>query len=168
MRPAYSPLARDAFEIIQRLGAVSKQRLRDALGGAPSLAALDRALGELWSRLRITRVDYKEGEGGFWDALYRWAPEAVRQGVQMSVAEALSALISQYLDCMVAAEPAEIAEFFGRFVSQSRVTESIYALLAARELNFVPVGNKSSLQVTPSRAAPLPRARPAPKRHSAV
>jgi len=31
-----------------------------------SLPALDGALGELWSKLRITRVDYKASEGSVW------------------------------------------------------------------------------------------------------
>ena len=40
-------------------------RLREILGGDPSDAALDRALNELWSKLRITRVDYNQEEGAF-------------------------------------------------------------------------------------------------------
>ena len=158
-RSEYSPLARDAFEVIRKQGAISKTALRDALGGALSPQALDRALGELWSRLRITRVDYKPGDGAYWDALYRWAPEAVRQGVEVSVAEALSALISQYLDCVVAAEPAEIAAFFGHLVPRSKVTEAVNALLAARELVFIPVGNSSKVQLAPPRTQPPPRTR---------
>jgi hypothetical protein len=158
VRPAYSPLARDAFELIRQQGSLSKARLRDSLGGAPSAAALDRALGELWSRLRITRVDYKQEEGAFWDVLYRWTPEAVREGIQVSVAEALSALISKYLDCVVAAEPSEIADFFGHLVSRSKVNEATKALLAAREFIFVPIGNKSNVQVAPPRVPAVERA----------
>lgn len=152
----YSPLAQDTFAQIHKRGAMTKAQLRDALGGAPSPAALDRALGELWSRLRITRVDYKQEEGAFWDVLYRWAPEAVREGVQVSVPEALSALISKYLECVVAAEPTEVADFFGHLVSRSKVNDAIKALLAARELGFVVIGNKSHLQVAPPRVAMPP------------
>jgi hypothetical protein len=150
-RPAYSPLASDTFEVIRQHGPISKRPLRDAVGGAPSPAALDRALGELWSRLRITRVDYNAEEGAFWDVLYRWAPEAVREGVQLSVGEALSALISKYLDCVVAAEPGEVADFFGHLVSRSKVNDATKALIAARELEFAMIGEKSNLQVAPPR-----------------
>jgi hypothetical protein len=153
----YSPLASDAFEVIRREGAVSKHKLRQALGGELTPAALDRGLGELWSRLRIIRVDYRPNEGAFWDALYRWAPEAVREGIQVSVPEALSALISKYLDCVVAAEQQEIGDFFSHFVPRSKVNEAINALLAARELSFVPVGSRSHIQVTPPRTPPTPR-----------
>src|SRR5580698_6079572 len=107
-RSPYSALACDAFELIQREGPISKLRLQETLGGSISLAALDKALAELWSKLRITRVDYNAAQGSFWDVLYRWAPEAVKQGVELSVPEALSALLSKYLDCVVAAEQSEL------------------------------------------------------------
>jgi len=148
-RSGYSQLACDAYEVIRRHGPISKQGLRQTLGGGVSLAALDHALGELWSKLRITRVDYKEGEGAFWDVLYRWAPDAVREGIALSVGEALSALVSKYLDCVIAADLGELEAFFGNFVPRSRVKEAVNALLAARELSFVRVGNRSLIQVTP-------------------
>ncbi len=157
-RSEYSPLARDLFEVIRRDGAMSKPKLREKLGSELTPAALDRALGELWSRLRITRVDYKPGEGAYWDVLFRWTPEAVREGVEVSVPEALSALISRYLDCVVAAETGEIADFFSHFVARSKINEAVNALLAARELAFVPVGNSSKIQVAPPRVkTALPR-----------
>src|SRR5437763_219159 len=56
-RSAYSALACDAFAVIQREGALSRQKMLEKLGGGVSTAALDKALGELWSKLRITRVD---------------------------------------------------------------------------------------------------------------
>ena len=73
-------------------GADSKQKMQEVLGGSVSFPALDGALGELWSKLRITRVDYKASEGSVWDALDRWAPEAVKEGVGLSVQEALMVL----------------------------------------------------------------------------
>ncbi len=150
-RSGYSQLAADAFEIIRREGPVSKQKMRLALGREPSLAALDRALTELWSKLRITRVDYSAEEGSSWDVLYRWAPEAVREGIGLSIAEALSALVSKYLDCVVAAEPVEVETLFGNFVPRSRIKEAINALLSARELSFLRVGDRSMIQVTPAK-----------------
>ncbi|HVO80091.1 MAG TPA: hypothetical protein VMT28_05140 [Terriglobales bacterium] len=152
-RSGYSQLACDVFAAVRRDGPISKQKLRETLSGSLSLAALDHALGELWSKLRITRVDYKEGEGAFWDVLYRWAPEAVREGVGLSVAEALSALLSEYLDCVIAADPQEVETFFSSFVPRSRVKEAMNALLAARELNFLRVGSRSLVQIAPPREA---------------
>jgi len=154
VRSEYSPLARDTFEVIRQHGPVSKQRLIEVLGGGVSGRALDHALRELWSKLRITRVDYDPRVGASWDALYRWSAEGVRAGINLSVGEALSALISKYLDCVIAAEPQELVVFLSNFVSRSRVNEALNALLAARELTFVHVAHKSLVQVAPELPPP--------------
>src|SRR2546426_9481242 len=158
-RSEYSQLACDAFELIRREGPISQQKMRDVLGGSISFAALDHALSELWSKLRITRVDYNPAEGAFWDVLYRWAPDAVREGISLSVGEALSALISKYLDCVIAADQQEIESFFGNFVPRSRVKEAVNALLTARELDFIHVGNRSLIQITPPKAPAISKGR---------
>jgi len=160
-RSPYSQLACDAYEVIHREGPISKQKLQEVLGGSVSLAALDKALAELWSKLRITRVDYKRSEGSVWDVLQRWAPDAVREGVGLSVPEALSALVSKHLDCVLAVEQAELEAFLGNFVARSKVKEAVNALLAARELSFVHIGGKSMLQITPAKTPAVPASRPA-------
>ena len=159
-RSGYSQLACDAFELIRRRGPISKSKLGEMLGGGLSVAALDRGLAELWAKLRITRVDYTLEEGSVWDELSRWAPDAVREGVGVSVPAALSALLSKYLDCVIAADPGEVESFFSYFVSRSRVKDAIKALLSAREFSFVHVGSRSLLQVTPAKEAFVPRPRP--------
>jgi len=158
-RSPYSALACDAFALIQQEGPLSKQKLLEKLAGGLSVPAVDKALAELWSKLRITRVDYKANEGSVWDLLYRWAPDAVKEGVGLSVPEALSALVSKYVDCVVAIEQADLEVFFGNLVARSKVKEAVNALLAARELSFVHVGGKSMLQITPEKvvAVPAPR-----------
>jgi uncharacterized protein YcaQ len=152
-RAEYSQLACDTFAQIQRAGPISKQKLQETLGGSISLGALDHALGELWSRLRITRVDYSPVEGSSWDVLYRWAPEAVREGIGLSVAEALSALLSRYLDSVGAADSQELEDLFGRFVSRSKVQEAVKALLRAREIEYVHAGSHSMIQITQPKPA---------------
>ncbi|MFZ0797196.1 MAG: hypothetical protein WCA13_19865 [Terriglobales bacterium] len=161
-RSPYSPLACHAFEIIRNHGPISKTKLGEMLGGSLSKAGLDRALGELWAKLRITRVDYTVEEGSVWDELSRWAADVVREGVGISVPEALSALVSKYLDCVVAVEEGEVENFLANFVPRTRVKEAIHALLSARELSFVHVGSKSLLQVTPPKQAYVPKRRSAP------
>ena len=148
-RSEYSPLARDVFEEIRNRGKLTKKQLADILGGALSPAALDRALSELWSRLRITRVDYAPDEGAAWDALYRWSPDAVREGVNLSLPEALSVLIAKFLDTTIAAEQVEVEDFFSYFVPKTKAREAVNAMLAAREFTFTSVGKKTMLQVTP-------------------
>ena len=147
-RSPYSQLACDAYAIIHRKGPISKLKLLEELGKGISVPALDRALADLWSKLRITRVDYHEREGASWDVLQRWAPDVVGEGVNCSVNAALSALLSKYLDCVVAADQQELESFFGNFVARSRVREAVNALLAARELSFVSVGHRSLIEIT--------------------
>jgi hypothetical protein len=147
-RSEYSDLACATFAAIQHQGPISKLQLQQVLGGGVSTAALDKSLTELWSRLRITRVDYQEGEGAFWDVLYRWSPEVVREGIELSQGAALSALISKYLDTVGAADQQDLEAFFGNFVSRSRVGESIKALMGVRGLNFVPGDRGPLIQLT--------------------
>jgi len=156
-RSGYSPLAVDTFLLIQKHGPIPKQKLQASLGKAITEAALDRALDELWAKLRITRVDYKHDEGVFWDVLFRWAPDAVREGMHVSVAEALTALVSKYVDCVVAVSQEDVENFFSPLVGRARVREAVNALQAARELGFVHVGGKVMLQsanARPLRTAP--------------
>ena len=80
--------------------------------------------------------------------LYRWAPEAVREGIELSQGAALSALISKYLDTVGAADQQDLEAFFGNFVPRSRVGESIKALMGVRGLNFVPGDRGPLIQVT--------------------
>ena len=152
-RSPYSQLASDAHEVIRRGGPVSKQQLLTTLGRGISEAALDRALTELWSKLRITRVDYDPENGASWDLLLRWAPEAVREGIQISVPEAISALISKYFDGVIAADQTELDSMFGAFVSRSRIRDAVNALLAARELSFVHLGSRTLIQIAVPRIA---------------
>jgi hypothetical protein len=158
-RSLYSQLACDAYALVQHEGPISKQKLLEKLAGGLSVAALDKALAELWSKLRITRVDYKKNEGSVWDLLYRWAPDAVKEGVGLSVPEALSALVSKYLDCVIAVEQMELESFFGNFIARSKVKDAVNVLLAARELSFVHVGAKSMLQITPEKTQAMPAPR---------
>jgi winged helix DNA-binding protein len=146
---AVSELATSVFAALQQHGPLSKGQLQEHVGRESSMAALDRALGELWSILKITRVDYSAGAGASWDVLYRWAPEAVKEGINVSWPEAISALVSKYLETVIAAELDEIEQFFSRLTSRSRVREAVNALLQARELSYVTIGSKALIRMTP-------------------
>ena len=137
------------LETLQKHGPMSKGQLQAQIARETSLAAMDRALGELWSILKITRVDYRESEGVLWDVLYRWAPQQVRDGIQISQHEAISALLSKYLESVVAAEQEVIEQFFSHVASRSKIREAVNALLQARELSFLVVGTKSLIRMTP-------------------
>ena len=145
-----SPLATNVFEAIQKHGPAGKEQLRQLIGREPSNAALDRALNELWSLLKITRVDYREGQGALWDVLYRWSPKKVKEGLNISGPEAISALLCRYLETAIAATQDEVELFFSHLTSRARVREAVNALLAARELGFVAVGSRTLLRLAPA------------------
>jgi hypothetical protein len=157
-RSEYSTLAVHAFEHIAEKGPISKHRLRELLGGEISEAALDRSLDELWARLRITRVDHKPEEGVFWDVLTRWSPQAIKEGCAVPVNGALTALVSKYLECVVAVSQEELEQFFSHFVGRARVREAVNALQAAREIRFVHVGGRVMLQSASAPVLPVERA----------
>ena len=105
-----------------------------------------------------------------WDLLYRWAPDAVKEGVGLSVPEALTALVSKYLDCVIAVEQTDLEAFLGNLIARSKVKDAVNALLAARELSFVHVSGQTMLQITPEKVVtppvpyvPRPRLRPRPR-----
>jgi Winged helix DNA-binding domain len=166
-RSEYSPLAVHALQYVEKEGPISKHRIQELLGGEISEAALDRALDELWAKLRITRVDYKPDAGIFWDVLFRWSPDAVKEGIQVSLAESLTALVSKYVDCVVAVSQEELEQFFSHFVGRARVREAVNALQAARELSFAHVGGRvllqsASMPVPPPEPQQQPEVRPKP------
>jgi 23S rRNA pseudouridine2605 synthase len=144
-----SKLAIDVFKAIQENGPVSKDRLRELVGRELSNAALDRALSELWSILKITRVDYRESEGVLWDVFYRWSPKLIKEAIDISEPEAISAILSKYLETAAAATQDEVEAFFSHVTSRSKVREAINALLSARELSFVGVGQKTLIRLAP-------------------
>src|SRR5437016_6675515 len=85
------------FEAVQKDGPLNESEIREHLGRSISDTAVVRAVHELWSQLRLVRVSAADGSSS-WDVLYRWAPQQVNAGKQMSEREALSALISRYLE----------------------------------------------------------------------
>ncbi|MEO8726210.1 MAG: hypothetical protein ABI383_08805 [Acidobacteriaceae bacterium] len=156
-----SPLALELYKTIAKNGASTKAELQGEFSSI-SDAGLDRALSELWSILKTTRVDYSPERGASWDLTSKWAPEAARQGALMSAPEALSAIVSRYLVAVVAAEDKEIEDFVGHFASRSRVAETLKVLVNAREVLSLPAvsaGAKRLLQL--AETAPLPIGKPA-------
>jgi len=137
-----SPLAVDTFRVLQRHGPMNKQQLRAELRGDLSEAGIDHALHDLWSALKITRVDYTPQTGAVWDVLYRWAPQTVDEGLHISVGEAISALLSRYVDSVIAADQNDIEDFFSVIAPRSRVRAIVNGLLSAREFRPVSVDGR--------------------------
>ena len=153
-----SLLSEHVFGKLDATGPLTGAQLQQQLGGGLSEAVLERALEELSAALKITRIDHDSRVGDTWDVYYRWAEEAVSAGVRLSDAEALSALISKYLDSTVAATEEEIETFFSAFTSRSRVAEVVKALLAAREFQYTPSESRTLISVVHSSRSQMSRA----------
>ena len=112
-RSPYSQLACDAFEVIREDGPISRQKLGEKLGGGLSNAALDRGLGRTLGEV----ANHACGLQGFRRCVVGCAVPLGAGGgerrIGLSVPAALSALVSKYLDCVVAAEPQEVEVFLG-------------------------------------------------------
>jgi 23S rRNA pseudouridine2605 synthase len=126
-----------AFEVLDGTGPLTALELAGRLGKGVTEEAVERSLQELHARLRVLPV----GEGRY-ALVQHWAPEVVKQAQALSVAEGLSALLSRYLETVVAAEPREIEDFFGHLIARSKVAEVVKALVAARELEYIQVGTR--------------------------
>lgn len=142
-----SLLTEHVFRKLEESGPLNRKQLQEMLGGALSGSAVDRALLELWGAVKIAPIDHQPQLGDTWDVYYRWALEAVTEGVRISDAEALSALISKYLDCVVAATQEEIEAFFSIFTSRARVAEVLRAMLDAREFIYSPSETRTLITV---------------------
>src|SRR5436305_2295278 len=144
-----SPLAIKVFRVLQQHGPLSKAQLRELVGHEPASPALDRALFDLWTILKITRVDYRKHEGAFWDVLYRWAQEAIDRSLGIAFPEALTALLSKYVESAIAVEQEEIERFFSMFTPRQKIREGIHALQAGRQLSFLAAGTRTFIRITP-------------------
>ena len=142
-----SPLAAKVFETIEKHGPLTTGRLQELISRELTVAALERALGELWSILKITRVDVREGAGATWELLYRWEPKAIKKGLEIAVPEALSALLGKYLESAVAVSQEDIEQLFSQLTSRSKIREVVHALLAARQLSLMTMGAKTLIQI---------------------
>ena len=149
---AYSALACDAFELISRDGPISKQKIAGSAGrkrvAAGARWRAGRVVVEAAHHARRLQGERRVGLG-------RALPLGAGRGEGgrgLSVQEALTALLSKYLDCVIAVEQADLEVFFGNFVARSKVKDAVNALLAARELSFVHVSGQSMLQITPEKS----------------
>lgn len=126
-----------------------EQQMVAKLGKSISESALARALHDLWAHLRIVRVGLSDRSlrSPRWDVLYRTAAPLVNRGAHLSQAEALSALISKYLETVIAAELREIEDFFGPLASRARAADVVKALTAAREFDSIKVGFHSMVRL---------------------
>jgi 23S rRNA pseudouridine2605 synthase len=142
-----SNLALAIFEALTRRGALSAYDLTTEVGKDVTEAAVLRALGELWTHLRVLPLAQPDGAATLWELASARFTKQIKAGANAGQPSALSALISLYLGQAVVAAEDEIESFLSPLASRSRIRDVIHALLAARELETIAVEGRTMLHV---------------------
>jgi hypothetical protein len=152
--PAGTPLAQEVWREMHN-GSKTVAEIARAVGGEVTAGAVRRALQELWRVLRVLPLAAGMSEDVRWEVATEGWAEAVRAGVGMSQVTALSALVTIYLHCAVAATEEEVERVLAPLASRARVQEVMRGLHSARQLQMVGVGHNSYYTLTESAAVEL-------------
>ena len=143
-----SNLALAIHEALTRRGALTAYDLTTEVGKEVTEAAVLRALGELWTHLRVLPLAQPDGAATLWELSSARFTKQIKAGANAGQPSALSALISLYLGQAVVASEDEVESFLSPLASRSRIRDVIHALLAARELETIAVEGRTMLHVT--------------------
>jgi 23S rRNA pseudouridine2605 synthase len=155
-----SQLALATHEALTRRGALSAYDLTTEVGKEVTEAAVLRALGELWTHLRVLPLAQPDGAATLWELTSARFTKQIKAGANAGQPSALSALISLYLGQAVVASEDEIESFLSPLASRSRIRDVIHALLSARELDTIAVEGRTMLHVAGALPAFLAPAAP--------
>ena len=142
-----SPLARATHEALTRRGPLSAYDLSTEVGKEVTEAAVLRALGELWTHLRVLPLAQAGENATLWELTSARFTKQMKAGANAGQPSALSALISLYLGQTVVASEDEIESFLAPLASRSRIRDVVHALLSARQLDTVAVEGRTMLHV---------------------
>jgi hypothetical protein len=145
-----SPLALATHEALSRRGPLSAYDLTTEVGKEVTEAAILRALGELWTHLRVLPLARPDGAATLWELSSARFTKQIKAGANAGQPSALSALISLYLGQAVVASEDEIESFLSPLAARSRIRDVIHALLSARQLETVAVEGRTMLHVAGS------------------
>jgi 23S rRNA pseudouridine2605 synthase len=130
-----SPLAAEAWKLLEREGALTTMELRAGLGREVTEAAVLRSLAELWHTMRVVPIPAENPEeGAHWELLSARHRRELTIGSTQSQTTALSILVSFYLQSAVAATAEEAEIFLSPVASRSRIRDVIHGLSTTRQL----------------------------------
>jgi hypothetical protein len=155
-----SHLALATYEALLRRGPLTAYDLTTEVGKEVTEAAVLRALGELWTHLRVLPLLQSNGGATLWEPASARFTKQIKAGANAGQPSALSALISLYLGQGIVAAEEEIESFLSPLAPRSRIRDVIHALLAARQLDTVAVEGRTMLYVAsslPAFPSPEPR-----------
>ncbi len=142
-----SPLAVRVYELLAEHGALNTRDLIVHAGREVTEAAVLRALGELWSQLRVFPQPQADKTQTLWELASARFTKQLKAGSNAGVPTALSALISLYLGAVIAATTEEIEIFLSPLASRSRIREVVHGLMTTRQLEERVVEGKTLLHL---------------------
>jgi hypothetical protein len=143
-----SPLAAEAWKLLEREGALTTIELRSHLGREVTEAAVLRSLAELWHTMRVVPVPADNPEkGAHWELLSARHLRELNIGSTQSQTTALSILASFYLQSAVAASAEEVEIFLSPVASRSRIRDVVHGLSTTRQLGSFPLHGEGQLYV---------------------
>ncbi len=156
-----SPLMKEIWTLLDHEGALSAQDIQAALGRELTETAVLRAVVELWNGLRAIPVyDATASETGTrWELTQARFAEELTASQKVGHATALSALVSLYLESVIAATSEEVETFLSPMTARSKVREVVNGLQATRQLGLISVGAQPLVHVAgtlPEFAEPEP------------
>lgn len=153
-------LALHCWQKISEGDPLDADELQSLLGGDVTAAAIRRALQELWTALYIFPTPEANDGPPKWDLIYRRFPQQAAAGSSTGHAEAMSAMVSLYLQAAVAVPEEDVLSILSPLASQSKLREVVRALGAMRQLDILDIGGRAhvSLQgsLLPEMVAQLP------------
>ena len=165
-----SPLVAEIWKLLEKDASLETTEIQAALGREVTEAAVLRGLMELWSALRVIPV-YAANEPTRWELTQTRFSDALTAANKIAQTTALSALVSLYLESVLAATPDEVETFLSPLTSRSKVREVVNGLAATRQVSIIPVGTQTMFHVAgslpefaePEPAAASPEAAPRPR-----
>jgi 23S rRNA pseudouridine2605 synthase len=138
-----TPLALHCWQAIEQQGPLDIAALQPILGRDITEAAIARSLQELWSAMYIFPILRAASQPAQWELMFRRFPKPVAAGASTGHAEAVSAMISLYLQAAVAAREEEILSFLSPLAPQSKLREVIRGLGSMRQLDILDIGGRA-------------------------
>ena len=159
-----TPLATRIWALLEDGASLEPTEIQAGLGHEISEAAVLRTLMDLWGGLRVL-PHYEENGPTRWDLAQTRFEDALNAANKIAQTTGLSALVSLYLESVLAATPEEIETFLSPLTARSKVREVVNGLAATRQLAIVPVGTQTMYHIAgslPEFAEPEPVAPAAP------
>jgi 23S rRNA pseudouridine2605 synthase len=147
--PKATPLVVEIWKLLEPGASLEATEIQAALGRELTEAAVLRGLMDLWSGLRVMPVYTQDGPTR-WELTQVRFTDAMNAANKIAQTTGLSALVSLYLESVIAATPEEIEIFLSSLTARSKVREVVNGLAATRQIAIVPVGTQTMYHVAGS------------------